>query len=126
MPALGVIPLVVVLTIFGATILIAFLFVLYRTFVKTPYSKKTFEAIWEIEKAVLATVDFNQATQKVVNIILDQLGYLKYGYQVIVLTLLDERKNELRRIAISKTESAGRFLKETPIPFEEIVIPAVS
>lgn len=87
------------------------------------YQKKTFDAIWEIEKAVLETLEFEQATEKVVNIILTQLGYLKLGYQVVVLTLLDEEKNELRRIAISETESAKRFLEASPVPFHEIVIP---
>ncbi|HEY5600742.1 MAG TPA: GAF domain-containing sensor histidine kinase [Patescibacteria group bacterium] len=81
------------------------------------------ESIWRIEKVVLETTDFESATEKVVNIILDELGYLKLGYQVIVLTLLDEQKQELRRIAISQTESAKKFLKETPIPFRQIVIP---
>src|SRR3989344_581025 len=66
------------------------------------------ESIWRIEKVVLETTDFESATEKVVNIILDELGYLKLGYQVIVLTLLDEQKQELRRIAISQTESAKK------------------
>lgn len=82
-----------------------------------------FKAIWEIEKAVLETVDFDEATKRVVNIILTQLGYINRGYEVIVLSLLDIKKWELRRIAISKTQAADRFLKETPIPFENIVIP---
>lgn len=89
----------------------------------TNYQKSTFSSLWEIEKVVLETVDFEKATEKVVNIILSQLGYLRLGYQVIVLTLLDEEKNELRRIAISETESAAKFLKASPIPFRGIVIP---
>ena len=82
-----------------------------------------FKAIWEIEKAVLETVDFDEATKRVVNIILTQLGFINSGYEVIVLSLLDLKKRELRRIAISKTQAAERFLKETPIPFENIIIP---
>ncbi|OGD97182.1 hypothetical protein A3A49_02240 [Candidatus Curtissbacteria bacterium RIFCSPLOWO2_01_FULL_38_11b] len=89
----------------------------------TPYSKKTFEALWEIEKVVLETVDFEEATKKVVNIVLNQLGYLKYGYHVIVLTLLDNEKKMLRRIAISETEAARKFLQASPIPFQKIEIP---
>lgn len=89
---------------------------------QSDYQKKTFDALWEIEKVVLETLDFEEATGKVVNIILTQLGYLQLGYQVIVLTLLDQEKNELRRIAISETESAAKFLKASPIPFHEITI----
>lgn len=89
----------------------------------TPYSKKTFEALWEIEKVVLETIDFEESTKKVVNIILSQLGYLNYGYHVIVLTLLDTDKQQLRRIAISETEAARKFLEASPIPFKDIIIP---
>lgn len=83
----------------------------------------TFRAIWEIEKVVLETLDFDEATKKVVNIILTQLGFINSGYEIIVLSLLDIKKWELRRIAISKTQAAERFLQATPIPFENIVIP---
>lgn len=93
---------------------------------RSPYSKSTFEAIWEIEKVVLETTDFDEATHKVVNIILTQLGYLKYGYQVIVLTLLDQQRGTLKRIAISETEAASKFLKASPIPFQNIEIPLTS
>lgn len=85
--------------------------------------KSVFESIWKIEKAVLETVDFDRATKEVVNIILTELGFINFGYEVIVLTLLDQEKKELRRIAISNTESAKRFLKATPIPFNNIIIP---
>jgi signal transduction histidine kinase len=85
--------------------------------------KDIFKAIWEIEKALLETVDFDEATKRVVNIILTQLGYINHGYEVVVLSLLDVKKGELRRIAISKTQAAEQFLKATPIPFENIVIP---
>jgi hypothetical protein len=54
--------------------------------------KRVFESIWKIEKAVLETVDFDQATSQVVNIILTELGYINAGYEVIVLTLLDQEQ----------------------------------
>lgn len=88
-----------------------------------PYSEKSFKAIWEIQKVILETINFDEATHKIVNIILDQLGYLKYGYHVIVLTLLDNEKNCLKRVAISRTETAEKFLKESPVPFQDIIIP---
>lgn len=85
--------------------------------------KKVFESIWKIEKAVLETVDFNEATKQVVNIILTELGYINYGYEAIVLTLLDEQNKTLRRIAISNTPAAEKYLREVPIPFNDIIIP---
>ncbi|MDO8270103.1 MAG: GAF domain-containing sensor histidine kinase [Candidatus Levybacteria bacterium] len=85
--------------------------------------KSVFESIWRIEKAVLETVDFNDATKQVVNIILTELGYMNAGYEVIVLTMRDEKSQGLRRIAISNTQAAGRFLEATPIPFNDIIIP---
>ena len=85
--------------------------------------KKVFESIWRIEKAVLETVDFNEATKQVVNIILTELGYINAGYEIIVLTLLDEQQKTLKRIAISNTKPAEEFLRATPIPFADIIIP---
>ena len=90
---------------------------------KSPYTKETFKALWEISKVVLETTDFDEATYKVVNIVLGQLGNLRYGYDAIVLTLLDKGKNQLRRIAISETAVAKKFLQASPIPFQEIIIP---
>src|SRR5690349_19460513 len=78
-----------------------------------------FESIWRIEKAVLETVNFEEATGKVVNIILTELGFINHGYEVIVLTMLDQQLQGLRRIAISNTESAARFLQATPVHFEQ-------
>lgn len=88
-----------------------------------PSFKSVFESIWRIEKAVLETVDFEESTRRVVNIILTELGYINVGYEVIVLSLLDHEKKVLRRIAISRTRAAESFLKATPIPFNEILIP---
>lgn len=85
--------------------------------------KSIFQSIWRIEKAVLETLDFEESTKRVVNIILTELGYINTGYEIIVLSLLDEKKGELRRIAISRTKAAENFLNSTPIPFKDIVIP---
>ena len=85
--------------------------------------KSVFESIWKIEKAVLETTNFEDATKQVVNIILTELGYVQHGYEVIVLSLLEEDKKVLRRIAISNTQSAEKFLHATPIPFKDILIP---
>lgn len=103
-----------------------FFFYFFKYYIRSsrrPYSRSTFEALWAIEKVVLESVEFEEVTQKVVNIILTQLGYLNFGYQVIVLSLLDNKNNILKRIAISKTEAANKFLQASPIPFKDIIIP---
>ena len=125
MPDITVIILPLLLITVAVLLTVLYLFgrkVLLVTASNTRF-KGVFEAIWEIEKAVLETTDFDEATKRVVNIILTQLGYINYGYEIIVLSLLDIKKWELRRIAISQTQAAERFLKAVPIPFENIVIP---
>lgn len=119
--------LAVLLLIIAIAVLLTALFLLRRKIVKVSNKntqfKGVFESIWRIEKAVLETVNFEEATGEVVNIILTELGFINHGYEVIVLTLLDPEKQGLRRIAISNTQAAERFLHATPIHFENIVIP---
>jgi signal transduction histidine kinase len=114
-------PLILITTIAFIAILFLLWFFILRK--RNPYSKNSFKALWDIEKVVLETTEYNEATQKVVDIILDQLGYLKYGYQVIVLGLIDHENNTLKRIAISHTDAASEFLKASPVPFQNITIP---
>ena len=85
--------------------------------------KGIFKSIWQIEKSVLETTDFNESVKQIVNIIFNQLGYANSGYEMIVLALLDKEKQVLKRVAISNTESAEKFLRSSPIPFNDIVIP---
>jgi signal transduction histidine kinase len=85
--------------------------------------KSIFESIWKIERSVLETIDFDQATKQVVNIVLEELGYINFGYEIIVLTMVDPSAKGLRRIAISHTDLAGKFLKASPVPFNNIIIP---
>ena len=89
----------------------------------TPQFKQTIEALWRLEKIVLDTLDFKDVIQKIVDSVLTELGYLKLGYRIIVLALVDKETQELKRVSISQTEEAKRALEVTPVPFEEIVIP---
>lgn len=118
---------ILILLVFAIIIfLIALLILRRKVLLVTASNKKfksVFESIWRIEKAVLETVNFDEATKQVVNIILTELGYINVGYEVIVLTMRDDKSQGLRRIAISNTEAAGRFLQATPIPFSDIIIP---
>jgi len=85
------------------------------------YAKDVLQALWEVEKVILDTLEFEDVVNKVANTILTQLGYLKLGYEIVVLALKED--SLLRRISISRTEGAKKFLDQSPLPFREIVIP---
>src|SRR3989344_2620001 len=77
---------------------------------KSPINVSHLHALWEVERLILGNLNFNQIAQKVTDIILTELGYLKLGYQIVVLGLIDEKKGVLKRVAISKTQAAQQFL----------------
>jgi signal transduction histidine kinase len=52
-----------------------------------------------------------------------ELGYLKLGYKIVVLSLVNTANSTLDRVAISQTEEAKRALQLTPVPFKKIIIP---
>ncbi|OGG04941.1 hypothetical protein A2Z33_06625 [Candidatus Gottesmanbacteria bacterium RBG_16_52_11] len=81
------------------------------------------EAVWRLEKVILDTLDFNVVVQKVVDSVLTELGYLQLGYRIVVLALIDEDSQTLRRVSISQTAEARKALEVTPVPFKDIVIP---
>lgn len=89
----------------------------------TPQSKKTIEALWRLEKIILNSLDFNEVVQEIVNSVLLELGYLKLGYEIVVLCLIDQKKRSLERISISQTPKARQALSESPKPFYDISIP---
>lgn len=89
----------------------------------TPRTKETIESLWRLEKLILDTLDFKDVVQRIVDSMLTELGYLKLGYRIIVLALVDEDTKELKRISISQTDEAKKALEVTPVPFHEIIIP---
>src|SRR3989344_8077920 len=89
----------------------------------TPQAKETIEALWRLEKIILDSLDFRDVVQKIVDSVLSELGYLKLGYRIVVLALVDNEKKVLKRISISQTEEAKKALEVTPVPFHEIDIP---
>lgn len=89
----------------------------------SPRSKKTINALWRLLKIILESLDFNIVIQKIVDSVLLELGYLRLGYEIVVLCLVDEKKKVLQRISISQTDKAQQALLETPVPFHEITIP---
>lgn len=115
--------LLIHLPIFSIVAIIIGAFIFYR---QVPKKENSVRLFGEIVKTLLETLDFTQAVNKIVNLMLTELDYIHHGYQIIVLSLLDTEKQEMRRIAISQTELAKQFLKESPIPFKDIVIPLSS
>ncbi len=90
------------------------------------YSEKEFKSLsglWKIDRIILDTLNFEQLANKVVNVVLTELDYLQLGYQIIVLTLVNKKRQIVERVAISKTKAATKALEETPIPFKKIEVP---
>lgn len=91
----------------------------------TPQKKQTLESLWRLEKIILNTLDFEKVAQKIVNGVFTECGYLKLGYKIIVLALVDEKKN-LKRVSISQTPEAEKVSKKAlalTIPFPQIITP---
>ena len=89
----------------------------------TPKYQDTVKAMWRLEKVILDTLHIEDVVQKTVDSIFSELGFLKLEYKIIVLSLVDEKKKVLRRIAISQTDEAKKAILESPVPFNEISIP---
>jgi signal transduction histidine kinase len=94
-----------------------------KTNEKVPQSSDTIAALWRLEKLILDSLDFNLVVQQIVDSTLSELGYLKLGYRIIVLCLIDESKQTLKRISISQTDEAKKALAVSPVPFKDIDIP---
>ncbi|HEX8923419.1 MAG TPA: hypothetical protein VF828_01655, partial [Patescibacteria group bacterium] len=89
----------------------------------TPKTRKIIEALWKLEKIILDTLDFNVVVQKICDGLLTELDYLELGYRIIVLTLVDEDKQVLKRISLSQTDAAAKAQAASAIPFHQIDIP---
>ena len=94
-----------------------------KTHTSVPQTKKTIEALWRLEKIILDTLDFNQVVQRICDGLLSELGYLDLGYKIIVLTLVDEKNDVLKRIALSQTREAKKAQEVSAVPFHQIDIP---
>jgi len=86
-------------------------------------STKTIQALWGLEKIILESLDFNEVSQKICDALLHRLGYLKLGYKIIVLTLVDEKEQVLKRVALSQTAEARKAQRASAVPFHQIDIP---
>lgn len=88
-----------------------------------PQKKESLQALWRLVQTMLVNLEFEDVADRVVNNILDELGYLQLGYRIIVLALVNKSSGFLERIAISETAEAKEALKLSPVPFREIRIP---
>lgn len=87
------------------------------------HGNKTVASLWRVNKAILSTLDFHDISQKVVNVVLKELDYLKIGYRISVLTLIDRKKRVIKRISFSPTPEALEILKKAKVEFHSIEIP---
>lgn len=92
-------------------------------FPRSPQKKESLGSLWRLLKILMANLDFEDVVNKVVNSLLSELGYLKSGYRIVVLSLIDEQAGGLRRIALSETMEAIKAMEASTIPFEKIIIP---
>lgn len=95
----------------------------YKTLHYNEEEFKSLSGLWKIERVILDTLDFEELAEKVTNVVFTELNYLKLGYAIIVLTLIDKPLNTVKRISISKTKAAQKALEKSPVQFEEISIP---
>jgi signal transduction histidine kinase len=80
-------------------------------------------SLWKVNKIILGTLHFEDLTEEVVNIVLKELNYLKIGYRISVLTLIDKKAKAVRRISFSPTPEALEILKKAKVTFKDIIIP---
>jgi len=79
--------------------------------------------IRKIENILLESLEFDEVVKKVVDSILTELGYLDLGYRIVVLTLVDKKKQVLKRISLSETKEARATLSTSEKNFHSIEIP---
>lgn len=115
-PAVALLPIII--------IALVFLFLFFRTKNSLRKRNDISEAIWKIDRIILNTLDFEKVVDSIVNAALIELS--KYGYVILVLSLLDEPKGILKRISISRTDEAAQALRFSPIPFNSIEIPILA
>ena len=72
---------------------------------------------------IFDTLDFTLLTERIVNSLLFDIGFIRLDYKIIVLTLIDTQSNLLKRVALSTTQEASITQEVTPVPFEKIEIP---
>ena len=96
---------------------------MFKLFNNSSSQQQVNYALSRLEKVILESLDFKTVVQKVVDSMLYELGYLKLGYRIIVLGLINEPKQVMERISISQTEEAVKAVSGLPFPFSQADIP---
>jgi signal transduction histidine kinase len=90
---------------------------------RNPETRSVLDALFRLQKTILYFLDYNKVIEEVVNSVFQELGFLKLGYEIVVLCLIDPKDQTLKRISVSQTKKAKRALELIPIPFHKIAIP---
>ena len=91
--------------------------------ITTDFLPPAYKSLLQLQKIILDSLDFDEVVNNVVNALLFDIGFLKSGYKIIVLTLFDEEKQCLKRVALSQTQEAQKALEASAVPFSDIEIP---
>jgi len=92
-------------------------------YITTPRTSQTIDSLWRLEKIILDSLNYKEVIQEICNSLLVELGYSRLGYKIVVLALIDQKEQRLKRISISQTPEAKKALTASPVPFSEIDIP---
>ena len=84
---------------------------------------KMISSLQRINKAILSTLNYEKVVEEVVNLVLQELDYLKLGYKISVLTIVDKKEKVVKRISFSPTKEAWGVLKKGNVKFHEVKIP---
>lgn len=93
---------------------------LQRNITQLTYQNKLLQALRNLDKAALSTLEMDLLSQTIVDLVSQELGYM---FGVIALVTADGKG--LKRVSISKTqnEKLTQILNFIPIPFHEQIVP---
>lgn len=91
---------------------------LYSKYAAQEQISRALDATYRIYEILLQSLEFDEMTQKIADIIPQN-----FGYETGVLALIDENDQLLKRVAISNTSGGKAALKILDIPFDKIDIP---
>jgi len=73
------------------------------------HGNKTVASLWKVNKAILSSLDSGDISHKVVNVVLKELDYLKIGYRISVLTLIDRKKKSSKEFHFHPPQKLWKY-----------------
>jgi len=73
------------------------------------HGNKTVDSLWKVNKAILSSLDSGDISHKVVNVVLKELDYLKIGYRISVLTLIDRKKKSSKEFHFHPPQKLWKY-----------------